>query len=131
MQGLRLRRIRCTPYFTEKYRALRIYTKPVRFVNGKISCKNPLVNRMKQRVRLFYHKRKRRGKKGPCNDKLSGGTSQYADTWRDLHIIFNCSCFTSLGCLLLRPWEHLALMFFKAEGTDDSLPFKFLFAKAI
>ena len=26
-------------------------------------------------------------KEGPSNDKLSEGTSQYADTWRDLHVI--------------------------------------------
>ena len=38
------------PYFTDKYQALRIYTKPIRFVYGKSSCKNPLVKRMKQRV---------------------------------------------------------------------------------
>ena len=70
--------------------------------------------------------------KGPSNDKLSEGTSQYADTWRDLHIIFNCSCFTSLGCLLPRPWGRLlALVFHEAECADNSLSFKFLFAKAI
>ena len=122
-----------SPYFTDKYQALRIYTKPVHFVCGKILCKNPLVKRMKQRVRLVDYKKKReKKKKGPSNDKLSEGTSQYADTWRDLHIIFNCSCFTSLGCLLPRPWgRHLALMFHEAEGADDSLSFKFIFAKAI
>ena len=110
-----------SPYFTDKYQALQIYTKPVRFVYGKISCKNPLVN-------IVFKEKKR----DPSNDKFSEGTSQYADTWRNLHIIFNCSCFTSLRCLLPRPWRrHLALMFHEAKGADDSLSFKFLFAKAI
>ena len=45
-------------YFTDKYQSLRIYTKPVRFVYGKISCMNPLVKRMKQRVRLVDYKEK-------------------------------------------------------------------------
>ena len=69
----------------------------------KISCKNPLVKRIKQRVRLVDYTHKKRRKKGPSNDKFSEGTSPYAETWRDLHIIFNCSCFTSLRCLLPRP----------------------------
>ena len=69
-------------------------------------------------------KKKKKEKKGPSNDKLSESTSQYADTWCDfqLHIIFNCSCFTSHRCLLPRLWGlHLALMFHEAEGPDDSL----------
>ena len=67
-----------SPYFTDKYQDLRIYTKPVRFVYGKISSKNPLVKRMKQRLRLVDYQKKQ--KKARSNDKLSEGTSQYADT---------------------------------------------------
>ena len=71
-QGLRLRRILRILVFTDKYhyqyQALRIYTKPVRFVYGKISCKNPLVKRMKQRVRLVNYKKKDKKKAPPSNE---------------------------------------------------------------
>ena len=99
-----------SPYFTDKYQALRIYTKPVRFVLRKNLAQESTCQKDETESETGRLQKKEKEKKeGPSNDKLFEGTSQYADTWRDLYIIFDCSCFTSLGCLLPRPWGGIWL----------------------
>ena len=116
-QGLRLRKILCirrttiTLYETEKYHTKDLY-KACPFCQRKNLVQESTCQKDESETGRLQKKKDKKEKKGPSNDKLSEGTSQYANTWLDLHIIFNCSCFTSLGCVLPRPWgRHLALMF--------------------
>ena len=75
---MRLRRILCILVFTVygqislsriTYQALRIYTKPVRFVYGKISCKQSTCQTDETESETGQLQ-KRKKKKGPSNESF-------------------------------------------------------------